>query len=346
MSGLDQPLLIANSNYHVGHQTSIRIAEERGYFRDEGFTNYVYEWRGLVPGPLEPLAIGRVVQEHGIDIATAVDVGSVLQQRARGADLYIVGGWRYPPNLKFFGSKHIADLRDLRGKRIGTREAGGLDQLFIGNNLRKAGIDPRTDVEWIYDPVFAYGNDPAHLDMLRSGRVDGMSSQPPFTEQLRQEGFPLLLDPFVIYPGGRPDKVIAATGRVLGERPDELRAFLRANIRAFWAMRDVANFAYLQDLETRYRAASHNDEERRLRIVTSIEKLEGWNVPIDGGVSRAALEQVIEELRTLGELDDPPHIDDVLRDDLVREAYREVSSRPELQPALSVALAARAKYGF
>jgi hypothetical protein len=120
--------------------------------------------------------------------------------------------------------------------------------------------------------------------------------------------------------------------------PDELRAFLRANIRAFGAMRDVASFAALQELETRYRALGHDDEERRLRIVTSIEKLEGCNVRIDGGVSHPAHEQVIEELTALGQLVDPPHRDDVLRDDLVRGAYHEVSSRPELQPALYAAL--------
>jgi hypothetical protein len=34
MSALDQPLLIANSNYHVGHQIAIFVAEEQGYFRE------------------------------------------------------------------------------------------------------------------------------------------------------------------------------------------------------------------------------------------------------------------------------------------------------------------------
>src|SRR5579862_3718236 len=98
MSTLDQPLLVANSNYHVGQQTSIRSAEEQGFFREEGFTNYIYDCRGLVPGPFEREALALVMEEQGVDIATAVDVGSVLHQRAQGADLYIVGGWRYSPN--------------------------------------------------------------------------------------------------------------------------------------------------------------------------------------------------------------------------------------------------------
>ena len=346
MSGLDQTLLIANSNYHVGQQTSVRVAEEQGFFREEGLAEHVYEWRGLLPGPVEREGLALIMKEHGVDIATAVDVGSILYQRLLGADLYVVGGWRYPPNLKVFAAKHLTDLRQLRGARIGVREPGDLGQLFISNGLRKVGIDPKTEIQWVYDPVFSYGNDPAHLDQLRSGQVDAMTSQPPFTDILQEEGFSLLLDPLVIYPGGRPDKVIVATGRTIEQRADELAAFLRANIRAFWFMRDVANFPYLQDLEARLRAQSHNDEERRVRIISGPHKVEGWTVPITGGVSHEALAGVIEELVGLGELERPLAVEDVLRDGPVTEAYRAVSSRPELRPALETAQAAVAKYGY
>ena len=40
MSTLDQPLLIANSNYHVGHQIAVFVAREQGYFREEGLKEY------------------------------------------------------------------------------------------------------------------------------------------------------------------------------------------------------------------------------------------------------------------------------------------------------------------
>ena len=98
--------------------------------------------------------------------------------------------------------------------------------------------------------------------------------------------------------------------------------------------------------EERYRAESHNDDERTLRIVTSVEKTEGWNVPITGGVSRPALEQVIEELTTFGELQGPLPVEAVLRDEFVRAAYEDVSTRPSLQPAQQKALAAVEKYGL
>ncbi len=345
MSTLDQPLLVANSNYHVGQQMSIRIAEEQGFFEQEGFTNCIYHSAGLIPGPFERDALGLVMEEHGVDIATAVDVGAALSQRARGANLYIVGGWRYTSNLKFFGAKNLHSLAELRGARIGIREDGDLQQIFITNGLRKAGIDP-AELCWIYDPVFAYGNNPAHLDMLRQGKVDAMCSQPPYSGQLTAEGFPILLDPQILYPGGRPDKVAVATKRTIEERGDELRAFLRANTRGFWHMRDNANYDYLRDLESRLRSQSHNDQERRVRIITSIEKVEGWTVPPDGGVSRAALQAVINELREVGELDVDVSVDDTLRDEAAIAAYDELKSRPELDPIRATISAAVEKYGF
>jgi hypothetical protein len=346
MSGLDQPLLIANSNYHVGQQTSVRVAEEQGYFRDEGLAGWVYDCRGLLPGPFERDGLALQMHEHGVDVATAVDIASVLWQRAQGADLYIVGGWRYPPNFRLFSAKHIAEPVQLRGKRIGIREAGGLDEYFIVNNLRKVGIDAHREVEWVHHRAFAYGNDPEHLDWLREGRVDAMLSQPPYTDVLEREGFPLLLDPRTIYPGGRPDKVIVATGRAIEQRADDLAAFLRGNVRGFWFMRDGANLGYLQDLEVRLRGQSHNDDERRIRMITSIEKVEGWTVPVHGGVSRAALAGVVEELLAGGELDRPVDLDDVLRDGIVNAAYQELSGRPALRAAHETALASVEKYGF
>jgi len=346
MSSADQPLLIANSNYHVGQQVAIFVADEQGFFREEGFTNYDYDERGLIAGPLERDGLALVMKEHGVDVATAVHVGTALAQRLQGVDLYVVGGWRYAPDYKCYAAKHITDLRQLRGCKIGTRERGGLGQIFIANALRRTGLDPDSDVYWVYDPIFSYGNDPAHLDMLRSGRVDAMMSFPPFSQQLEQEGYPALLDPKALFPGGRPDKVTVATSRTIEKRGEELRAYFRGIIRAFWFMRDVSNFEYLRSLESRLRESSHNDDERRLSIVTSLEKVEGWALPINGGVSPQALGLVIKEMVEMGELDRSIPVEEVLRDGPVTDAYREVSGRPELQPALQKVLAVVAKYGF
>ena len=127
--------------------------------------------------------------EHGVDIATAVDVSAAIYQRSLGADVYIVGGWRYDPDLKWYSQKGISDIRQLKGKRLGIREREGLVYGFMAHLLLQAGIDPEKEVTWVFDPVFGYGNDPKHVDMLRDGAVDAMPSFPPFSKQLESEGF-------------------------------------------------------------------------------------------------------------------------------------------------------------
>ena len=340
MSGLDQPLLIANCNYHVGHQMSVRVAEEQGFFREEGLTRYVYESGGLIPGPFEQDGLALATKERGVDIATAVNVDSAIIQRLRGSPLYIVGAWRRMPEVKLYAAPHIKRVADLRGARIGEREAGSIMELFIAYCLDKVGIDAYTDVEWVYHPSFTYRRDPAHMQMLLAGEVDAAQSAPPYSDELLAKGFSLLLDSDEYYPGGRPGKVIVATGQTIDHRAEELRAFLRANIRGFWFVRDPANFKYLRDLERRLRQMSHNEEERSLQMVTDPRKLEEWVMPVTGTFSPEAIELVVEEMVTLGRLEHSVPVRELLYDEPAKQAYRELTSRPELQAASQKALAA------
>ena len=347
MSTLDQPILIANSNYHVGHQVAMAVAEEQGFFKEEGLQQYEYDSRGLIPGPLERDGLALAMKNHGVDIAMAVDVEAAIYQRARGAEIYIVGGWRYTPFLKWYGAKHVTDISKLRGGRIGMREKEGLVEVFITDALRQAGLDPFKDVQWVYDPVFGYRNNPAHMEMLRSGRIEAITSQPPYSDQLEREGYRMILDPNKIFPR-RPGKLTVATTQMIEKRAAELKAYFRAIIRAFWFMRDVSHFDYLRDLEARLgKTRTHNEDERgTVAIVTSPDRVESWALPIDGAIPASAIERIVGEMNNKGALPSALPVADILREDAVNEAFREVSGRPELKPAMEIALAAQDKYGF
>src|SRR5205807_1705063 len=159
-------------------------------------------------------------------------------------------------------------VEDLRGKRIGLRELGTLTDRLISVNLLKAGIDPRKEIEWVMDPAFAYSSTSEHADMLRSGKVDAITTSGKWLEELLHEGYPLLIDGDAPERRRRPGRVIVATRQTVEQRADDLSAFLKANVRANWVWSDGANFDYLYDCETRMRRDfTHNEDERRVRVV-------------------------------------------------------------------------------
>ena len=113
-------------------------------------------------------------------------------------------------------------------------------------------------------------------------------------------------------------------------------------------MRDANNFNYLRDLEARLRKTNtHNEDERGVvAIITSPDRLDSWALPINGGIAPEVIERLVDEMVKAGKLTRPIPVSEILRDGPVTEAYREVSSRPQLKSALAVALAAEEKYGF
>ena len=156
-----------------------------------------------------------------------------------------------------------------------------------------------------------------------------MIASGPHAEQLIKEGFPLLIDGSKVQQdaGSRPPgRVIVATSQTIEKRGEELGAFLRGNIRAFNFLNDPANFPYMWEMETRLRQESHNEDERVLRIVTRPERGAGV-MPLDGQVSHPALASVIADMVEFGEIERPIEVDDVLRDERVADALKQLKSR-------------------
>ncbi len=338
MSGLDQPIVIANSCYHVGHERSWRVAEEQGYPEQEGLDRYVYERGGLITGKQEFEGLGQIMWERGVDIATAVDVRAAIVQRSHGADAYIVGGWRVQLAPKLIGAKGMSRPEDLRGARSVVREKWDLRYISICGALRKFKIDPEREIDWIEVPTTGYTSDESVGDLLRTGQVTMLPIDGTEADRLMAEGYPLILDLEAYYKGmgaWPPGKVIVATRQTIDHRADDLHAFLRASVRGFWFASDPRNHAYMYDLETRLRGATFNADERRLRLRKSEKSLEAKNAStvigehfvLDGLVRRNALSRLIEDMVESGELDGPIEVDDVLMDAASIDAFENLLGR-------------------
>jgi ABC-type nitrate/sulfonate/bicarbonate transport system substrate-binding protein len=346
---LGRKLRIAPTCYHVLHLVPVMVAHEMNFFYDEGLRGddgdpaYEIIPASMVPFGLEKLGISQAMKEKSVDIALDVQTRTVFFQRSRGADLYIVAGWRNQHIHVWMGAPEIKSLRDLKGKRVGISDFGGNKHCGITTWLRKAGLDPERDVEWVRG-IFH----PIHIDALRRGKVDCSHATVWEAEDLKKDGFNHLVTLQQQYPNGRPERIIAATGRIIEERPELFKSFLMGMIRAYWFMRDQPkNFEYIFNLEKRLRHQTPDPEEREIKLACdSPRRLEAQPFPIDG--LPTGFEDLLKEEKAAGDLnyDNVPDIKDVCALDLAREAFKELRERRELTAEFERVRAVAQRIGY
>jgi ABC-type nitrate/sulfonate/bicarbonate transport system substrate-binding protein len=184
------------------------------------------------------------------------------------------------------------------------------------------------------------------LAPLREGRIDaGLVTYGDHIAELTNAGLAVLQDFSSTYPEGRPDRVIVSTNRVIEERRDQVKAFLRAILRTYWFVRDTRNFFYFRNLERRLRRQSPNHfEQVRPVHVKSLEWMEKHQAyPIDGLAT--GLEQYAKEMVELGDVN-KVELDKVLRQDLMREVFQELSVRPDVEADLEQAREVVQRIGY
>ena len=329
---LDGKLRIAPTCYHMLHQVPVQTAHEMNFFYDEGLVTphgtlgYELLTESMVPFGLEKLGISQAMKEKAVDIALDVQSRTVFYQRARGADLYILCGWRNQHTNVWVAPPHIKSLQELKGKRVGISDFNSIRHWAIQIQLKKAGLDLERDIEWVRLGV----NGRFHVDAIRSGKVECAPVSPWHAEDLKKEGCNALVSPADQYPDGRPERIIAATGRILEERPDLVKSFLRGMIRSYWFIRDMPkNYEYVNNLEKRLRLKSADPEERVVTHLRTPRDLEAMPFPLNGRAT--GFEDMLKEEERLGELNyEVPPIKEVAAQDLVDEAFKELRARKEL----------------
>ena len=346
---LNGKLRIAPTCYHTLHLVPVMTAHEHNFFYDEGlkdgdgFPAYEVLRNSMVPFGLEKLGISQAMKEKSVDIALDVQSRTIFFQRARGADLYIIAGWRNQHTNVWVGPPNVKSLKDLKGKRVGISDYNSIRHWAIQIQLAKAGLDLERDVEWVRVGVAPT----LHIEALRNGRVDCAPVRPWDAEDLKKDGFNLLVKPGDQYPDGRPERIIAATGRILEERPDLVKSFCKAMIRSYWFSRDMPkNFEYLSRLYQRLRIQSPDPEERGIKFRwTSPRDLETMPFPIDGLAT--GFEDMLAEEEKIGGLGAKvPPIKDVVAQDLAKEAFKELMERKELQEEYQRVQAIAQKWGY
>jgi len=198
------------------------IAQERGFFRQEGITADVVQVRGNIG--VTALLSGDA---HAIN-----NVGTLIRAMERTEIPAKVVSQSLKKNLFWLVTRpEVKSLSDLKGKVFGTTTIGGSQHLAALRLLQKAGLDPDKDIT-----VVIGGDVPAQLQSLVSGVIQLAALSPP-TVILARDKFKLKIHGSTLEDIPNLQNGLAFSEKMLREKRDLVRRILRARSRAhryFW----------------------------------------------------------------------------------------------------------------
>ena len=123
----------------------------------------------------------------GGDIDYAELIGSVIRSAARGLPVRAISTGIKAPFFSIVAQNKYKSIKELKGTVIGVASIGGTNQISTRITLRHFGLDPDKDIKFL-----AIGDERLMYDTFKFGRVDSIAVAPPFSVQLKREGYPLL----------------------------------------------------------------------------------------------------------------------------------------------------------
>jgi NitT/TauT family transport system substrate-binding protein len=192
------------------------IAQEHGFFRQEGLAADVVQVRGNIA--VTALLSGEA---HAIN-----NVGTLTRAMERSDLPAKVLAQSLKKNLFWLVTRpEIKSLAELKGKSFGTTTFGGSQHLAANRLLQKAGLDPDKDIT-----VVIGGDVPAQLQSLIAGVIHLAALSPP-TVILARDKFKLRIHGSTLDDLSNLQNGLAVSERLLRERRELVKRILRARAR-------------------------------------------------------------------------------------------------------------------
>jgi NitT/TauT family transport system substrate-binding protein len=194
------------------------IAQERGFFRQEGLLADVVQARGNIG--VTALLSGDA---HAIN-----NVGTLVRAMERTDLPAKVVSQSLKKNLFWLVTKpEIKSVAELKGKTFGTTTLGGSQHLAAARFLRSAGLDPDKDIT-----VLIGGDVPAQLQSLVSGVIHLAALSPP-TVIIARDKFKLKILGSTLDDVPSLQNGLGFAEKLLRERRDLAKRIVRARTRAY-----------------------------------------------------------------------------------------------------------------
>jgi ABC-type nitrate/sulfonate/bicarbonate transport system substrate-binding protein len=168
----------------------------------------------------------------GGDIHYAELIGSVIRSAARGLPVRAISTGIKAPFFSVIAQNKYKNIKELRGATIGLTSIGGTNHISTRMTLRHYGFDPDKEVKFL-----AIGDEKLVYDAFKFGRIDAVVLAPPFSLQLKREGYSMLANTadYVVIPfsglGTTIERIKSNRGQVKRLLKAEIEAltFIHAN---------------------------------------------------------------------------------------------------------------------
>ncbi|MDQ2990772.1 MAG: ABC transporter substrate-binding protein [Pseudomonadota bacterium] len=224
-----QKVSIAVGGKNLLYYLPLTIAEQMGYFKDEGLQVEISDFAGGAKA-LQALVGGSAdvvsgAYEHTINMQAKGQPITVFVLQARAPQIVFGVSTKTMPNYK--------SIADLKGKKIGVTAPGSSTNMMASFVLAKGGLKP-TDVSFI-----GVGTSAGALSALRSGQIDAISNLDPVITMLQQKkeikiiaDARTLKDTVNVFGGPMPAASLYTTDAFLKKYPNTSQALANAMVRA------------------------------------------------------------------------------------------------------------------
>jgi NitT/TauT family transport system substrate-binding protein len=207
----------------------LTIAQQRGYFRDEGLNVEIDDFAG------GSKALQSVIGGSADVVSGAFE--SVIQVQSKGQHLraFVLQGSAPQMVLAVASGKaaQFKSYRDLKGYRIGVSAPGSSTNMLVNYVLAGAGVKPG-EVS-----IIGVGTAAGAVAALRAGNIDAISNVEPAITMLQQHGdIKIVADTRTgqgteaVFGGPMPAAALYAPEAFLKKNPNTAQALANAMVRA------------------------------------------------------------------------------------------------------------------
>ena len=222
-------LTIAVGGKNLFYYLPLTIAEQLGYFKDEGLQVEVPDFAGgskalqaLVGGSADVVS---GAYEHTINMQAKNQIIESFVLQGRAPQIVLAVSTKTMPGYK--------SLADLKGKKIGVTAPGSSTSMMASYVLAKAGLKP-SDVSFI-----GVGAASGAITAVKSGQVDAIANLDPVITMLQRDNLikvvadtRTLKDTQAVYGGPMPAACLYTPVKFVQDNPGTTQALANAMVRA------------------------------------------------------------------------------------------------------------------